>query len=76
MPLTQPMMGLGVRVGGGLPEDLLMHGGSGVRGQLHATRDDAKAAAPSTRLLLIDEEAVPGFIRAPSDAGAGANIVI
>lgn len=75
MPLTQPMMGLGWV--GGRAARRSTHA-SGVRGQLHATRDDAAAAAavPSTRLLLIDEEAVPGFIRAPSDAGAGANIVI
>lgn len=74
MPLTQPMMGLGGRVGWRAARRSTHAGG--VRGQLHATCNDATAAALSTRLLLIDEEAVPGFIRAPSDAGAGANIVI
>lgn len=59
MPLTQPMMGGMV---GGRAARRSTHEG-GVRGQLHATRDDATAAAPSTRLLLIDEEAVPAFIR-------------
>lgn len=74
MPLTQPMMGFGGE--GGVEGCRKIYSCKGVRGQLHATRNDATAAAPSARLLLIDEEAVPGFIRGPSDAGTGANIVI
>lgn len=47
--------------------------GRPTRGQ----RSPAPAApVASTRLVLIDEEAITGFIKMEFDAGAGANIVI
>lgn len=38
--------------------------------------DAAAAPVASTRFVLIDEEAITGFIKTEFDAGAGANIVI
>lgn len=48
----------------------------GVRGRLRRRRRIATAPVASTRFVLIDEEAITGFIKMEFDAGAGANIVI
>ena len=70
MPLTQPRRGGG---GGPLGDPVR------VRGHLRVLSDVLRTQQRRwhpARFVLIDEEAITGFIKTEFEAGAGANIVI